>query len=295
MVIRAKLYPYPVLAAFSDDYVGCSFVTETKYQLGKNEIKLMFHATLDNQELLELINTGKAKIVYHTECAQTAYRKVETTDQMDYERVIKSENICGKLKICSFIVATEDISDFVSASFNGDYRGYKFQLETGCVLAVGQEVTIDVNKMVSDFSNAKSIFAIIKNHDQNIYHMCIDITKNKITLLLPESDHARYKSMRQATQVQDTLNSMLIIPALVYTLGEVFHLSPDERQYEYGSYNWYKSIKKVLANDYGIDLDGDIMESCEVYALAQKLINYPVSKSLTYLSNGYDDYDEEDE
>lgn len=295
MVIRAKLYPYPVLAEFSDDYVGCVFSTETRYQLIGNEIKLMFHATLDNQELIDLIHAGKAKIVYHTECAQTTYRKVEITDQMDYERVIKSEHISGKLKICSFIVAMEDIFDYVNTSFNEDYRGYKFKIETGCVLAVGQEVTIDVNKMLSDFSNAKSIFAIIKNHDPNIYHMCIDINKKKITIMLPETDHSRYKSMRHATEAQDTLNSILVIPALIYTLGEVFHLSPDERQNEYGNCNWYKSIKKVLAKDYAMDLDNDIIESSEVYALAQKLINYPVSRSLAYLSNGYTDYEEDDE
>ena len=64
MVIKSKLYPYPVLSSFSDDYKSGNFdVSITPVRDGYN-IKIEYNAILTSKELLKLIDTGKAKYVY---------------------------------------------------------------------------------------------------------------------------------------------------------------------------------------------------------------------------------------
>ncbi len=295
MDIRYKLYPYPVLTYYSDDYVGSVFDTAVEISKSGYDLHISFLTALDNKELTSLIESGKACFVYHMECAQTGFRTVVKTSDTEFLKVIPDKNICGKLKICPFIVALEDISDYVSNSFNDDYRGYKFQIECGCVMAVGKQINFDIEKNNNDLASAKSIFVITKDADPNALEMSIDIERPKITIKLPETDYFRYKNMSEAQDVQDTLNCMLIIPALIYVLEEVTHCLPDERYENYSSYNWYKSIKRALKKHFKRDLEQEEFHPSEIILYAQKLIKSPLSASLEYLALGRDSGEEDDE
>ena len=286
MDIRYKLYPYPVLAEYSDDYVNCSFQTTVDVEKDGYNLKIRFLASLDNDELLELISNGKAAITYHMECAQTGFRTVVMTKNLDDQRIFPDKNISGKLKICPFIVALEDIDNYVNTMFNEDYRGFKFQIESGCVMAVGQQENFDIEKDRNEFSNAKSIFVIIKDMDPNAIDMSGEIERNKIAIKLPEKDYYRYQSMYESNDVQDTLNSMIIIPALVYVLGELSRRSPEDREIDFGNYTWYKSIRKVMKKRFDKDLDNSEFELYETIMYAQRLVMSPLSGALEYLAIG---------
>ena len=79
MEIRYKLYPYPVLAYYSDDYKGGGFDTTIDLQKDGYNIRIDFMASLTNEGLKKLIQDGRAQYVYHLECAQTGFRKVVIT------------------------------------------------------------------------------------------------------------------------------------------------------------------------------------------------------------------------
>ena len=55
--------------------------------------------------------------------------------------------------------------------------------------------------------------------------------------------------------------------------------------------NWFKTIKKVL-NNIDIELDKDSLEREHSYNLAQKIINYPVTRSLEALLSLENDEEE---
>jgi len=295
MDIRYKLYPYPVLAEYSDDYVNCSFETVVDVEKEGYNLKINFLASLDNDELLSLVSNDKANIVYHLECAQTGFRTVVKTKKLEDQKLFPDKNISGKLKICPFIVAAEDINNYVNSMFNDDYRGFKFQIEAGCVMAVGQQVNFDIEKDRNEFANAKSIFVITKDADPNALDMSVEIERSKITIKLPETDYYRYQSMSQSNAVQDTLNSMIIIPSLVYVLNEISRRLPEDREIDFGDYNWYKSIRKVLKNKFNKDLDIEAMEAYETILYAQKLIMSPLSGALEYLAIGCNGEEDDDE
>lgn len=69
MEIKYKLYPYPVLSSYSDDYKQGVFETNTDIVRDGYNLRVDFMATLTSTSLKELIRAGKAKYVYHLECA----------------------------------------------------------------------------------------------------------------------------------------------------------------------------------------------------------------------------------
>ena len=61
MEIRYKLYPYPVLAYYSDDYKDGSFDTTIDLQKDGYNIRIDFMASLTNEGLKKLIHDGQAR------------------------------------------------------------------------------------------------------------------------------------------------------------------------------------------------------------------------------------------
>lgn len=295
MDIRYKLYPYPVLSNYSDDYINSSFDSAIEVKREGYNIVISVVSEIKNSELEALIKEGKAAFVYHLECAQTGYRTVISTANTDKLVSISEDKVCGRLQICPFIVACVDIPDYVNSCFNEDYRGYKFQIEAGCVMAVGKQVNCDIDKERNDLVSAKSIFVVTKNADITATDMEVDIGQNKIVIKLPENDYVLFKNMSKVPTVQQNLNALIIIPALIYVLSEVNNKTADERYTSYSTYSWYKSIKKAMKKRFQKDIETEDLLSNEIVLYAQRLIKSPLSAALEYLALGCPTLDEGDD
>lgn len=294
MEIRPKLYPYPVLSYYSDDYVDSNFDTViTPIRDGYN-IRLDFLAEVNNSGISDLLAFGKAKIVYHLECAQTGFRVAVSTEKNEISYGIANKMINGRLQVCPFIIAETEISDYLNPDFHEDYRGFKFTIEEGCVMAVGKQVNINVDMDVSDLSNTPSVFSIIKNDDELALGMVVDFNYKKIVIKLSEREFFNFKSLKGQPLIQSVLNSLVIIPALTYVLEEVSKRDPDER-YEYSSYAWYRAVKKSLVNKFSCDIESEKFSERNMLEMAQKLINVPLSDALQTLSSGYGNISEEED
>lgn len=285
MEIKYKLYPYPVLSSYSDDYKNCSFdVAIDPVNEGYN-VRLDFLATLTCQSLLNCIKNGDAKYVYHLECAQTGFRTVVQTDQISDSYTLRSSMVNGKLQICPFVVAVKDLKGYSSSDFHDDYQGDAFDIEAGCVMAVGEMATVDITKSIDDLANTPSIFSITRNADLNCHQMLVDHLQRKIVIKLPLEDYYNYSALRAIPEVQSILNSLTIVPALVYVLEEVRAINPDERNENFSDYMWYKVLSKTLENQFNCDIESSQFGSENMMELAQKLVNDPMSDAFKYLVN----------
>lgn len=294
MDIRYRIYPYPVLADYLDDYINSQFDTLIDPVKDGYNIKISFFAETNNSELIHYLSQGRAQFVYHLECAQTGFRTFVQTNSNEITHTISDKNLRGRLQICPFIVAAEDIPNYVNASFHEDYRGFKFNIEAGCIMAVGKQVNINIDKEINDLSNTPSVFSIIKNADETALGMVVDMDHTKIVIKLPEKDYYNYKSVKDEPAVQPILNSMVVIPALTYVLEEL-NLRTSNERFEYSSYGWYRAIKKALASNFKCDIECDQFSSLNMLETAQKLINIPLSDALQALSSGYGTSEEEDD
>lgn len=186
MEIKYKLYPYPVLSSYSNDYRTGSFDVAIDVVRDGYDLRIDFLATLTCQSLLNCIKQGTAKFVYHLECAQTGFRTVIQTDKVSEVYTLLSKTVNGKLQICPFVVAVNDLIGFTSPDFHEDYQGIAFDIEAGCVMAVGKMVTVDISKDIDDLANTPSIFNISKNPDESCKQL-ISFMVLKFGLLLPDS------------------------------------------------------------------------------------------------------------
>lgn len=286
MEIKYKLYPYPVLTPYSDDYKQGKFETTIDIIKDGYNLRVDFLAGLTSNGLKEQIKEGHAKFVYHLECAQTGYRKVVSTSNITESYIIESKLVSGKLQICPFVVAVEDISAYTTDDFHDDYHGVTFGIEAGCVMAVGNMVTADVSKETDDLANTPSIFSIIRNADTNRRDMLVDMSGRKIIIKLPLEDYYRYKKLSVVPEYQPVLNSLTVIPSLVYVLGELKLMSVEDRMENQDSL-WYRTISKALLTMFDCDIESEDFNSKNTMELAQKLINDPVSDAFIVLTSSF--------
>lgn len=286
MDIRYKMYPYPVLAYFLDDYKD-KHAFDVKITQVKDgfDTKLVFETTLTNKELLGLVRSRKASFVYHLECSQTGFRKVIRTDKFSLPYVLSNHEVKNIVQICPFIVATKDITSYSSTDFDDDYKGMTFDIEEGCILAVGQQVDADVSDSIDDLANTPSIFSIVQNTDETIKEMKVDGNGDKIVIQLPFNDYYSYKSLSQNPKFEPVLNALTIVPALVFAIEEMKRWDSEEMNRREIDCGWFRSIKHVLSKEFNCDVESGLsgMDSME---LAQKLIGSPLPSAFAELSGG---------
>ena len=294
MDIRYKLYPYPIVSSFTNDYVNSSYDTSIEVSMFAHSIIISFESVIKNDEINHLLMDKKVAMVYHIECSQTGYRSIHKTDKFIDKFEIPASKINGRIQVCPFVVATENIQDFVSNDFHEDYNGFKFSIDQGCVLAISNQVNVDIEKTVNDLADTPSVFSIIKNEDKNERSMVVDMNHRKIIIKLIEEDFYNFKSLRKQISTQPMLNSLVVIPALIYVLEELSKRNIDDR-YEYSTYSWYRAIKKAMLNNFKIDIENDPLDNLNLLKLAQQLINGPLSNALHNLAFGYGANFEEDD
>lgn len=288
MEIKTKLYPYPVLTSLNDDYVGSSFISDANVFSEGANLHLKLNAVTNNADLKALIESGVAKYLFHIECVGTGFRKAMTCSDTEIELNIPQKNLRGKLQICSFIIAVEDIVKYSCRNFHEDYRGFMFTIDAGCVMAVGSQFEFNIETQIDDFMNTPSIFGIVKNSDENAVVFSVSMDNDKIVVTLPQNDYANYRALKSNAYFKSVLNGLIILPALVYVLEEICSMSTEERADRFSSRRWYRALKKAV-NKMNLDIESPELSNNDMLELSQKMIGQPTSDGLNALRSGYDE------
>ena len=288
MNIEHRLYPYPVLSYFSDDYINSSFTSSLNIIRRNESIIFELDAKTDNEGLLKLIEEGFAEYIFHIECPSTSYRNIITSSNGSKTVVINESLLNNKVNVCFFIVAKKDIGNFVNKDFNSDYENLSFYVEKANILAIARQFNINIEKEKDNLAQVPSIFLIIKRGDNERKGIEIDMLQEKIEISLSKDDYENYLIFSNGNY-QSLLHSSIIFPSLVYVFENLKTIDMETIE----DLRWFKTIKKVLSN-LNIEMDKESLDSMVSYDVAQKIINYPVNRSLfalLSLNNG----EEEDE
>lgn len=288
MQLRSKYYTYPVITEDADFYVDSSFTSDVEQVLDGYNIKLKLKAELVNPELKEKLQNEEVMIAHHIECTQTCFRKLVLTNEDIKECVLRDGEVNGVVQICTFLVANKNIEKYSNSLFAPDFRGFRFDIDRGCIMAVGNQINLRINKIRDDLANTSSIFSIIPNRDETITNIKVDTTGNKIVICIPQETFSIYSNMSTSLDIQPVMHSMLIIPSLVYALTEVKEAR--SHLYDYEDYRWFRSLRKAAEKIY-VTFDESGLENIDPFDLAQKLMDSPIPKAVNYLRG---DNDEED-
>lgn len=114
----------------------------------------------------------------------------------------------------------------------------------------------------------------------------IEYNMNKIRIDLNISDYEKYTQLVSTSgQFIDVINSSLIFPTLIYVFEK---LKNEFDEIEENDYRWFKALKNIFEK-YGYRFNQELFENETSLQLAQKILEFPFSKSLNALQFGLDE------
>lgn len=299
MELIEKRYPYPVLLPEGDDYPGCKFIVIGQSTITSDNVTLEFNVNLDCQSLRELVEQGKAQIICHVECPQAAYRHAFSIPLGGTSIQIASGHLSGKVSICPFIVASQDIPDYSSSLFDKPYEGMSFHIWTGAVLAEGEQLRFFVETAREDLEYQPDIFSIqpheCTGEDKDL--MLIDLSGEKIRIQVPRESFALYRSLRQSGEVNEMLWSALVVPALIEAINEMKRVVESEQNLDELDKDMWSRVLSVQIKKLFPAVDKDpvaVYRDIQASKVAQMLIKKPIPRMLRKLSDAGDRYDEQE-
>ncbi len=281
MEIRSKLYPYPVLRIENDDYNTSKFDCEMKLKRDIRKFEISVNFILTNDELKQMIEEDRMEYVLHIECPQTAYRTILKTKKSRENIILLDKDLRDKITISPFIIAKIDNYGYSNSDWNIDYKNISFDYEKGSIVAIGSQNIFTVHNEDIDLENLPSIFSIYKRETVEDLPAVIEIDNDKIKIGLNIDTYDRYASNVNYGDKDaiNLVNSMLIFPALVYTLEELRQSFDTYREYK-----WFIAFVKMYEK-YGKKFDENLVIDENIFELVQILMQNPINKALEGLDN----------
>lgn len=290
MEIKYKLYPYPVLWDKNDDYKKPSkFSVEVDPKEDFKNIKLKINFLLKDKEIEKLIKENKAEYVVHIEGTSTYFREIISTKETEINYVLKDRDILGRLQVNFFILAKQDIKDYRNDNFNEDYSSETFNLKKGNIIAIADGYRFDIEKNDDELGKISSIFSICKKETVEQTGMTIDMGYEKIRIGLNITDYVNYSQLSQNPNKVESVNSIIIFPALIYIFEQ---LKKDFNETDYTEYKWFRALENIFKKN-GEDLNKGLLENEISIDLAQRVLNYPIERAFNSLINEDEGDDEE--
>lgn len=293
MRIGKRLFPYPVLHEGSDDYTLSTFKARMNAeQDGPNALRLSCVAALRSEDLLRLIDEGKAQYAFHFESPATAKRLCYTDRACVKRTSIPLSGLEGRLERCAFVVATQPIENFQCEDWNEVYKGIPFNVRAGSILAYHELDPIIIHHP-APARGGSGVFTIRPSEDITDGMAVVSPEHNRIVIALGEQEFQLYQQYAKSPQFIPMLRVMVLLPALVYLFSQL--------KTEGGWEQWEDSAwLDVLRNQYakqGIDLEKEVLETDkDAFTLAQACLASPIGEALTSFARiDGDDGPEEDD
>jgi len=290
MEIKYKLYPYPVLWNKNDDYkMPSEFSAEIKTEENFKNTKLKIKFFLKDKEIEKLIRENKAEYVVHIEGTRTYFRDFISTRETEITYDLKDRDILGKLEINFFILAKQDIRGYRNDNFNEDYSSEAFNLKKGNIIAIADGYRFDIEKNDDELGKISSIFSICKKETVEQTGMTVDMSYEKIRIGLNITDYVNYSQLSQNPNKVDSVNSIIIFPALIYIFEQ---LKKDFTETDCTEYKWFRALENIFKKN-GQELNKELLENEISIDLAQRVLNYPIERAFNSLTNEDEGDDEE--
>lgn len=288
MQIDNRFYPHPVLSPFTDDLIDCTFQSTVKITTTRNTYVIDAIFKTSCSTLIEMVRAKHAQYALHVECSETRYRGIFVSDKNELRFEILSDSLDGRVQVCSFIIAAENISSYSNPNFHSDYGGRTFAISKGDILAIDSERFFDAEKEIDPLRKIPSIFSIQPNHGPDAPPIEVDPSSQRVVVKLSEENFELYKRLVQDHNYHSTLSGLVVVPALISCLDLVFSTSST---IDFEDKRWYRTVVRKL-KEIGYDptkSDGFTESKLEI---AQKLLGSPLSDALKTLQ-GYEENTED--
>ncbi len=209
--------PYPILGidgAFNDTvHVKRSF----EFKSLKDDYVFTIELTIDDSQILELINQGKAKYSCEVDCSSTYFRKAFLSQVSSFNITIPKVSLVGKVPFFFSIVVTENIERYKNSNFNQKfYEGYSFNLSKGHMLAYFGQVSFNADIKYNELTQLNSIMEVKPDDKEKFTYF--DFSDEKIRIFLPRNDYDNFVRSNNHTY-SDITHASIVQCALVSALS----------------------------------------------------------------------------
>ena len=226
--------PYPTLQKNSEDYVnGKTFDAKIDINYSGADILVKVAFSITEDSIRDSINEGNAVFAVLVESSTTFLRRVEKTDQAEFDFPIDKKDVGAQLDLTPQIIAINDINDFSSENLNPDYFEQTTSIPRFGIMAMDDQRKFMITK--DDLKITESICEFKSDNVENVdYFDC----GKKIVIRLPEKVYAEYKSAM--VDIKLAYTSIFAVPILVNVVNQ--HLiKPDDSANQDSM--WYNCLK----------------------------------------------------
>ena len=241
----AKSYPHPVLRPTSRDYPYAEFQVEIVLERLPNTTATRARAdfALSDPDLLRLVTDGRADYVLLVRCPTTHLRVVTRSSETIIDREFPPGLLSGRTEFCSFLVATDDLTQFQANGWHQDFSTHApFDVSAGSVLAADypKEYWIDT----APESPLGSIFELDVGNNCSDGQWSCDLSEQRVRILMSKNAFDRFALARanlNGKQAQAYIMNAVYLPALLHVLSTA-DMAPED----YSEQRWFRSLDAKL-------------------------------------------------
>jgi hypothetical protein len=257
---RFKTFRFPYLAGFTTDYLNSFFKLQVSYKTSNKNIEIKSIYDINNNELLNQINTGNLVVILKISCSSTAFLKTIPFPASLNEIVtpFETQDFEGEVDFISYIIAAKEFK-LSNKDLSEFWKNENPVINKDNVIGESNESTIILNHVKS--GSKKSIFNFVPDsskQDGDSFHYLLD-DNNSIVFKLSQTS---YKSLNQIKHQNNYfIVSSLIFPVLSDILRQMINTQyPETSDFEnefnsnHSRKRWYIVIQEKYSKAFpGID------------------------------------------
>ena len=285
MLLKSRLYPYPVITQFGDttSYANGKFTLTYEKPVEdevKDEIAIKFKYELDQPTLCKLIFEQKCSVKLLINCSATSFRKIHDFLSNEMELIFKRKEFLDKVELCAFIIADEDIEDFAPEDLKGRMAGRSYFIQQHAVLGIDEAAPITVEYNPKDAKNIESIFSVQRDTTQTeLLRIDLGTNPKKIIIHVPSAVYdLYYNSKDNIEETGAVYHALLLLNPLTQVLTMIRHGSYEDLEEIEDEYKWFKSIegsfKKAYQKNMVYEDLFNVTNDTEIYEIAQKMLGF---------------------
>jgi hypothetical protein len=214
-------YPHPLLAPWSADIAGAAFAAElTLREHGASQqVDIHSEVTLDQPELVALIESGDAAFGCFITCGQTGFRRLQEFGFPTGSHQFAPGALLGRVQLRPMVWARHPVPGWLPAGSHAEF-GTGADIEPGQILALDDELRVDVLR--PPLPAIESIFEIISSEEVAEGEFDIDLSGDRINIYMGKETFSLVQRLRQpAGNTRSVIMNALFVPVVMDVLHQV--------------------------------------------------------------------------
>jgi len=272
-------FPYPVLKK-EDDSISGNIDFSMPDDIIENENSFVFNIdfSIDNDDIIKLIENEKAEYYVEVTCSATLFRKIYKSSVNNIKFEISKTNLKGKVKADCLIVAKTYIPNYKNSRAHPDYNDFEINIKKGDILAYFGSFDFTAH---IDYKKLKAVASFMEVEEDDRDFTFVDLDNNKILIQLPKEDYKLFKQdvISKEQSLVPVIHSSIVFNALLIAL------------YNFNDYKdklWAQAILYRMKNDEILMKyvgEENTFDNENVPEIAQILLGNPINRLFKQLDD----------